>query len=368
MEQYLLELIKNNNRVIVPNFGAFIVSRDAGTTVLFNNFLSFNDGLFINHVSDKEGIDTHEATQRVSDFVDKIKQKLDESGEYSIEKLGRFTKDKSGILRFTQDPHVSELLPDKKSEEKSKEEKDDTSLLDIDSETQEVSDKNKRPEQEPKKDKKSGPTVKDKTLLHLDEKDAKKEEPITNKDKKKQPSPKPKPPKNNSVPPKKSDDDNRKKSGLPPWLIALIIVIPLALILLYFFVWRDTDTEKDLSKEKTEIVDTIPEKPAIDSAAIKKAEEEERLRQEEEARKKEEAAKAKLPRHHIIVGSFKKESNAKKLISDLKSKGFENATSFSHNNLILVSATSFESVVKAREAQEEILQEQQLENWVLTKK
>ncbi len=55
MEQYLLELIKNNNRVIVPNFGAFIVSRDAGTTVLFNNFLSFNDGLLINHVSKKEG-------------------------------------------------------------------------------------------------------------------------------------------------------------------------------------------------------------------------------------------------------------------------------------------------------------------------
>ena len=141
MEQYLLELIKNNNRVIVPNFGAFIVSRDAGTTVLFNNFLSFNDGLLINHVSSQEGIDTTQATQKVSEFVEKIKQELEENGEYAIEKLGRFTKDQNGILRFTQDPQVSELIPDKPADKEANSEKElsgkeDSTLLDLDSEDQ----------------------------------------------------------------------------------------------------------------------------------------------------------------------------------------------------------------------------------------
>ena len=57
MEKYILELIKEHNRIIVPNFGAFIISREKGQTILFNSFLSFNDGLLINQVSKTDNID-----------------------------------------------------------------------------------------------------------------------------------------------------------------------------------------------------------------------------------------------------------------------------------------------------------------------
>jgi hypothetical protein len=364
MEQYLLELIKNNNRVIVPNFGAFIVSRDAGTTVLFNNFLSFNDGLLINYISRKEAIDDSEAFQKVTTFVEKVKKDLDDKGEYIIEKLGRFTKDQNGILRFTQDPHLTEALPETKTEEPEKIEKEiDSELLDIESNVS--SDEELKEEQKetpvplPKKDK-------DTSLLNLDEKpiDKKRETKATDK---KVPSGTSGTSDVKATTPKESVDYEYKRFVLPPWAIALIIVIPIILILAYFLLWKGRNKAELPTVKKEEIVDTI-RKPVIDSVAIKKAatEEEERLRKEKEAKEREAAGQAR--KHNIIVGSFKNEANAQKLVNKLKSNGYDQAYSFMHNNLFMVSAASCKSLSEAREAQEKILQEQQLENWILTKK
>ncbi|WP_462317698.1 SPOR domain-containing protein [Marinilabilia sp.] len=364
MEQYLLELIKHNNRVIVPNFGAFIVSRDAGTTVLFNNFLSFNDGLLINHVSQKEGINNNEATEKVSNFVDKIKKELDEKGEYTLDKLGSFTKDQNGILRFTQDPHLTELLPE---EEEPAEEVSESSLLDIDPDAPEGESKKKEEPTEDKKPTKKGTKPKDESLLSLDEeKELKKEKekpaapPVP-------PPTKPEAPTSKAKAPGEPVYEERKRFVLPPWAIALMIIIPVVLILLYLLVWRDKDKDEVPIAKKIEVVDTVKKKPAVDSAALKRAEEE-RLRKEKEARERAEAEKAKLRKHHIIVGSFKNQKNAEQLVKNLKAKGFENASSFTHNNLYMVSAASYESILDARSAQEKILQKQKLENWILTKK
>ncbi|MFO8000345.1 MAG: SPOR domain-containing protein [Marinilabilia sp.] len=388
MEQYLLELIKNNNRVIVPNFGAFIVSRDAGTTVLFNNFLSFNDGLLINHVSTQEGIDTHEATRRVSDFVEKIKQDLEENGEYAIEKLGRFTKDQNGILRFTQDPHVSELLPDENPAKQSRDTNEDSTLLDIDSEDkiEKTPEKKSTSKTEPAQGKKDITGSKSKTAGKPAEKAlgetkktpaAEKKAPPTEKktpaaEKKTPPAGKTKQPYGSgnkppvSPPPRQTRE---RKSGFPGWAIALLIIIPIALIILYFLLWRgDNDQQPKMTEDETSITDTVEEKPTIDSAAIKEArEEEKRLQEEEQQKAKEQEASAK-PKHHLIVGSFENENNAKNLVKELKNKGFDSATSFKHNNLIMVSAASFESLTKARDTQQKIVEEQRMENWILTRR
>lgn len=367
MEQYLLELIKSNNRVIVPNFGAFIVSRDAGTTVLFNNFLSFNDGLLINHISSKKGIETTEATDLVSDFVDKVKKELDDKGEYSIDKLGTFTKDQNGILRFTQDSHLAKLLPDETDENPETEKSEDGQLLDIDSSaTNEPTPDEKQKAKELEKKKPVAGAKKDNKLLNLDEK---KEEPVKTQSiqANKKPAGKKTPVAGASGGGSAGKyDENR--NGLPPWLIALLILIPIVLIILYLFFWRDSGKEEPVKVAKKEVVDSVAAKAKADSIALVKAQEEERLKQEKEAREKAEAEKAKGPRHHIIVGSFKDEANAQKLIKKLKENGFEEAQSLSHNNMVLVSAESYESVLKARDAQERVLQEQRMENWILTKK
>ncbi|WP_016778058.1 SPOR domain-containing protein [Anaerophaga thermohalophila] len=373
MEQYLLELIKNNNRVIVPNFGAFIVSRDAGTTVLFNNFLSFNDGLLINHVSKKEGVDTNEATQRVSDFVDKIKQELDLQGEYTIEKLGSFTKDQNGILRFTQDPGVASLIPDEKTEEPEKEE--DSGLLDIDSEAssgEAAPDDEKKEEASEKK--KDTAARKDKKLLNLEEKKEETEikssksaasEKSTSSEKEKIAT------SGGGTTTTHDDTVIEGRRGWPWWLIMLIILIPVALVLVYFLFIRDREAQEETKVPvETEVVDTIAKKPGVDSAAIKKQQEEvlrkEQADKEGEAEKKEKVKSG--PRHHIIVGSFEHEKNADDLVKKLKDKGYQNAFVFKRNNLFMVSAASYESLIDAREAQEMFVQKEKMENWILTRR
>jgi hypothetical protein len=367
MEQYLLELIKNNNRVIVPNFGAFIVSRDAGTTVLFNNFLSFNDGLLVNYISSKEAIDNSEALQKVTTFVDKVKKELDDKGEYIIEKLGSFTKDQNGILRFTQDPHLTEALPETEIEEPEKIEKViDSDLLDIDS--------NVSSEEELKEEQKEIPVPqstenKDTSLLNLDEKSTDEKSGAEATAKKVPPVTSGKPSAKVSTP-KAPVNYGHKRFVLPPWAIALIIVIPIILVLGYLLLRKGRNNAKLPTTKKSEIVDTI-RRPVIDSVAIKKAaaEEEERLRKEQaEKEVKEREAPGQVRKHNIIVGSFKNEANAHKLVNELKSKGYDQAYSFTHNNRYMVSASSYKSLQEARKAQEKILQEQQLESWILTKK
>lgn len=54
MEEILIELLKNNTKVIIPDFGAFIVKQRNPFQVVFNEFLRFNDGLLIDSISKRK--------------------------------------------------------------------------------------------------------------------------------------------------------------------------------------------------------------------------------------------------------------------------------------------------------------------------
>ncbi len=134
MENYILSLIKENNRVIIPNFGAFIVAKENGFSVLFNNFLSFNDGLLVDHIVKVEDISKEEAEEKINAYVEKVKGALDENGQYTIAGLGTFTKDATGILRFEQDKELSSETEPKPTAVPPIVESDE--LLDIDNSTE----------------------------------------------------------------------------------------------------------------------------------------------------------------------------------------------------------------------------------------
>src|SRR5690606_29044445 len=111
-----------------------------GQNILFNNFLSFNDGLLISHICAVEGVDSGTATQKVDDFVAHINETLDEKGIFEIEGIGQFTKDEGGVLRFEQSRSLLLGMYDKDVSEDawSEEEQDtlssidDNDLLDLD--------------------------------------------------------------------------------------------------------------------------------------------------------------------------------------------------------------------------------------------
>jgi hypothetical protein len=54
MEEYLSHLLENNNRVIIPEFGAFIVKNRQPLLLVFNEFLQYNDGALIDLITKQE--------------------------------------------------------------------------------------------------------------------------------------------------------------------------------------------------------------------------------------------------------------------------------------------------------------------------
>ena len=99
---YLIELLKDNECVIVPEFGAFISKRHSATIdyanhrfmppykeLVFNNKLTNNDDLLVNFISQKENISNEEALAKIKNFVNQSAAILDVNFELDLEGLGK---------------------------------------------------------------------------------------------------------------------------------------------------------------------------------------------------------------------------------------------------------------------------------------
>lgn len=332
MENYILSLIKENSRVIVPNFGAFIVAKENGFSVLFNNFLSFNDGLLIDAIVDKEGISKEEAGKKIEEYVEKLKETLDTEGSYTINDLGEFKKDASGVVRFEQKEETSNQ-PDE--------------LLDIDNND----NKNQVEEDDKVSPDQLAATSVNKTtpIAEVDEEPGKKAEPKKSEKKVKEETEK-------KVKYHHKDEDSKRNRSILLFLI-IFVLIPLLGFAIYFWFFRDSSTVK---KTKIEIIEDKKD-PVVKSEtkeSIPVVETEPVIEKEPEV----------LKPHHIIVGSFRSEDLANKLIEDLNNKGYDQCSIITHNNRYLVSIESFDRVYKAHARQEDILGKDRVESWILTKR
>ncbi len=371
MEKYILDLIKENNRVIIPNFGAFIISKENGISILFNNFLSFNDGLLVNYIAEKKGIDTIVATDQVFDFVDNLKKELDEKGIYNIEKLGVFKKDENGILRFQQASDFGEFSDSeqdiKATEETlplSNEEANKTKesiLLDIDN-SSEIID---TPEDEKNKEEITITSNIDEPILTID-----KEESVEKKEDKEEEIIRPPIVKEEKVikekpvtnTPKKEDNkyaqkankDKKRKDIITFVIIALLVVLCIAVYFVFFNKKKEVIKPTPIKVEKP----IKPEPKPIDTVKI--VEKEVKEVPVKEIKKPEIVSKD----FYIIVGSFKQQENALKMVDKLKSSGFTNAQIIPKGNMFLVSADSNASYRTIEARQQEILENNKMESWL----
>lgn len=97
MEKYIQQLITDNTRVIIPDFGAFIRPQGEGE-VMFNQFLSFDDGMLVEAVKSAENISDDEAKSRIAAYVETVKNKLNAGESISIEGVGVFRMDDNHIV------------------------------------------------------------------------------------------------------------------------------------------------------------------------------------------------------------------------------------------------------------------------------
>ena len=111
MEKSINALLNNNLRVIIPDFGAFIIRQKEPRIVVFNEFLRYNDGLLTEYIAKTEGIELETALQRVTDFTANITKVLESGKPCNLKGLGKLHQDSSGKIFF--DAEITHSPPEK---------------------------------------------------------------------------------------------------------------------------------------------------------------------------------------------------------------------------------------------------------------
>lgn len=101
MEKYILNLLRENSRVIIPEFGAFIIRQQNPPEIAFNSFLTFNDGILTEYIGHIEGISFHEASAKVAEYSEKLNSELKLHNRLTFNEIGWVWLDESGEKQFT---------------------------------------------------------------------------------------------------------------------------------------------------------------------------------------------------------------------------------------------------------------------------
>ena len=106
-------LLHRHDCVIIPSFGAILTHKVSAqiheTTntfyppkkiLAFNEQLHQNDGLLANYISISESCSYTEALEKIKLFISEINSAITEHGNYSLNKIGNFSKNVEGRLIF----------------------------------------------------------------------------------------------------------------------------------------------------------------------------------------------------------------------------------------------------------------------------
>jgi nucleoid DNA-binding protein len=368
MAKAIVELLRQNNRVIVPNFGAFILSQGTNDKVLFNNFLSFNDGLLVGHLCQEKSLAKSDVLIEVNNFVELIRTSLDAKGEITLNELGVFTKDHNNVLRFTQAVELS--FGDYPSFENTATSpatapKD---LLDIDMAAPLLSKEDEKPEDS------LPPIATNNRLLTIDgDKQEAASRPIEKQDdddtnfvkaNKEEPTATVVPPAPIAKPvnpkyqqptkPTKQKETvyhSEKKKRSMGWFVLLFILLPL-LALVYFLGVHQNRYGWLTPKAEQPTVQQEPPAPAVVEEPAKP--------------KPEPVANTADKKYQIIVASKSNEEAAREYAQELVTKGFPNAHVIARSGKFLVSIDGGDDWVQTEFRQEEIVNKYRIESYLLS--
>ncbi|MFO7843066.1 MAG: SPOR domain-containing protein [Bacteroidales bacterium] len=378
---YIQELLATNNRVIIPNFGAFLVratskSKDAETLdkklkdIYFSPFLKFNDELLEKYIIKKEGVTKEQASEKIKEFIDAVKKELDNEKPFEIKDFGKFIIDKQGKVQFItianekddESPKEDKKAAPVKAEESKT--KKSTAQKTASSKTKKDDEKAKKADEEPPKETKKE-TIKEETVkkTRLQEFTPEKEEPA-----------KPEAPKTGSY---RKEKQPLNKSVI--WTVA--IGVPIAVLLIFALINIDKiegifSKDKSKTKATTEIAQekkstSQEEKAAKTEEASKKQTADKKATAETDkkttttAKQETKSATPAQKKYYIIAGSFKNENYADRFLEDLKKQGYNAEKLGERNGMHAVSYNSFSDKRKALAEYRFLTQEKNLKAWIL---
>ncbi|HLV41139.1 MAG TPA: SPOR domain-containing protein [Brumimicrobium sp.] len=370
MDKYIKQLLEVYSKIILPQFGAIVIEDEETGELMFNEYLTYDDGKLSELIEKESNMDIQEAKNLVAKFVRELQAQLDKGETYAIFQLGEFSKSKDGEVIFngnlktgalenkvTPTPPISEQKNPTAAVEVEKKSKEEEPIKKVEKSTVKSDDTSKKNIYVEKKDtfpKSDSDTVKnaDSEKIEPKEKTLKPKKEKIKKEKLIVP-PKVKTPKKPKEPKKPREEKEKKKRSPFFWIILiLLILVATASILIglnyekveeymgwnKFDVVENTDDHNSLIEDEIvpEENETIEEEEFIDEPV------EEVIKEEP---KKETntpiASQTSKGNHHIIVGCFSELSNAQSLVDEFKQQGFDSKIVGQYGGLHFVSAQSY---------------------------
>ncbi len=354
ISKYLKELIENNNRIIIPDFGAFMIQdTPEGKQISFNDFLKFNDGLLINQIIKAEKISKTEAGEKITAFIQEVEKSFSEKKSYEIKEVGFLTKDNLGNIRFETKVQTSASTEATTSPTDVK----PTIVLD------EVPAKETQATETPKKDappaaKTEVEKPKTEPVKPATKTETKSTPPVTERPKA-SPTAINKPISNTKqeIPMTSSSNNSRK----------LIIVLALVVIIVGGGIWSFFAFDlKDKLFGKKEVIETpapVVEVPApVDTLPLADTIEEPVVIEEPV----EEVVEAYVKKYYVVAGSFKVASNAERYQQKLLDEGYASEITMRNNGFHIV---SYKTLFTWQEAlrQWKTMRQSNAETWIFIK-
>ncbi len=357
IEKYIAELLETNNRVIVPDFGAFMVKMDAGKrAVTFNDFLKYNDGLLVNHMATKEKISKDDAFKKIREFVKELQGTLKTTQKYNLPALGTLTKDERGGVRFVAGEDVPATEGASKAEVASEPQVTETPQPEApkaDVESPKVETKTEeKPQAKPASGGTPPPTP-----------GAKPAQPAQPAQSQAKPTVKPGTP---PPPPGKGSVSVTKKPEPKGNMTTILIVVGVVVVLgvLGGLMYLNYDDWFGKAEKERLALEAKREQMKQDSTAqVEKMRQDSiRLAEEEAARQAEILKNQK--KYYLVAGSFKVEKNAHRFAEQLKSQGYNSEVFMESRGFWRVSYSSF---IERKEAFAEYqkLKQKEIQVWVI---
>lgn len=103
INKIIIEYLRGNKRLVIPDFGAFI-RKEEGNSIVFIPFLRKDDGVLETQLVTGYGLSPAEAQSVIAGYTEKIKKTLELNGEFAIERLGVLRVDANGICYLDYNP------------------------------------------------------------------------------------------------------------------------------------------------------------------------------------------------------------------------------------------------------------------------
>lgn len=381
MDKYIKQLLERYSKIILPKFGAIVIENEETGELMFNEYLSYDDGKLSELLVKESNMDIQEAQNMVAKFVRDLQAQLSKGETYSIFQLGEFSKNDDGEFIFTGNlktggiqsavagPSPSPVAPKEPTPVATpsipKEEKVEP--------TKSAEDK---PESKSNDQPKKNVYVEKKALDSEIKKEAIKETPPVKSKKQEKVAA---PVKTKSS--KKEKKKEKKKRKPVFWILIILLLLIAASSVLVglnydkveeYMGWNKFDAVEKIAESNSNTVTpeeqltdgTENDSPEtiIDEESLNSGQEDDEIQGDpaddltedvvEEPVKKEPSpapvTQASTGSHHIIVGCFSDLSNAEGLASEFKQHGFDSKIIGQFGGLHFVAAQSYSSHSEAK--------------------